>query len=77
MARYDECEHTLGPRLPHLFQRRHGWRNEVISKYMVTNMLTATVARAGIVDAAGLDRINRTGSTVTDLGMPVIGPTSP
>lgn len=52
-ARYDPREKTTGPPLPHLFQRKNGWRPSVISSTLVTRMLNRSLARAGITDAAG------------------------
>jgi hypothetical protein len=36
-----------------LFQRRNGWRNEVITDGTVQNLLSSIVARAGLTDPAG------------------------
>jgi integrase len=52
-ARYDTHERTTGPRLPHLFQRRQGWRREVISPPVVQELINATLDRAGLTDRAG------------------------
>ena len=43
---------VTGPALPHLFQRKHGWRDEVISRNIVMDLLNATLARTGLRDAA-------------------------
>jgi hypothetical protein len=43
----------MGPPLPHLFQRKNGWRPSVISQTQVTRMLNDALARAGITNAAG------------------------
>ncbi|GAA0547682.1 site-specific integrase [Paractinoplanes ferrugineus] len=51
--RYDDYEATTGPTLPHLFQRRNGWRNEVITGGTATNLIKLIVARAQLTDAAG------------------------
>jgi integrase len=53
ISQYDRHERTFGPMLPHLFQRRRGHRNEVISTATVQNLLNATLAHAGLRDAAG------------------------
>ncbi len=50
--RYDVHERTTGPNLPHLFQRRVGWRSEVIAMQTVQKLLTLTLNRAGLVNAA-------------------------
>ena len=52
-ARYDPHERLTRPPLPHLFQRRTGHRNEVISVTTVQNLLDAAIARAGLLDLAG------------------------
>ena len=52
VTRYDEYECVTGPALPHLFQRKHGWRDEVISRNIVMDLLNATLARTGLRDAA-------------------------
>ncbi len=52
-ARYDHHERTTGPRLPHLFQRRQGWRREVISPRTVQELITDTLDRARLTDRAG------------------------
>lgn len=53
VERYDQHERTTGPPLPHLFQRRRGWRHEVIGPRTVVLLLNETTARAGLTDAAG------------------------
>ena len=53
VSRYDPREKTSGPPLPHLFQRKNGWRASVISPSLVGRMLNDALARAGITDAAG------------------------
>jgi integrase len=53
VSRYDPREKTSGPPLPHLFQRKNGWRPAVFSNTLVTRMLNGALARAGIADAAG------------------------
>jgi site-specific recombinase XerD len=53
VARYDPHEKTTGPPLPHLFQRKRGWRPSVISAGQITRMLNDALTRAGITDTAG------------------------
>jgi site-specific recombinase XerD len=53
VGRYDQHERTTGPPLPHLFQRRRGWRHEVISTRTVVWLLNETTRRAGLTDQAG------------------------
>jgi integrase len=53
VSRYDEHERVTGPALPHLFQRKQGWRTMVISTTTVQNLLNATIDRAGLVDRSG------------------------
>jgi site-specific recombinase XerD len=53
VARYDPSDQVTGPPLPHVFQRRNGWRRNVISGAFVTTMLNTTLARVGLRDAAG------------------------
>ncbi len=53
VARYDPHERIFGPRLPHLFQRQHGWRRRVISRGTVVRLLDNTLARTGLTDHAG------------------------
>jgi integrase len=53
VARYDPHEKTTGPPLPHLFQRKNGWRPSVISPSQLTRMLNGALARTGITDSAG------------------------
>jgi integrase-like protein len=53
VARYDGLERTMGPKLPHLFQRRTGWRREVISVSAVKTLLDATLSHCGLTDQAG------------------------
>lgn len=47
-ARYDPGERTVGPPLPHLFQRRWGWRWQVISHSTVQSLLRQTLERTGL-----------------------------
>jgi site-specific recombinase XerD len=51
--RYDPQEKTTSPPLPHLFQRKIGWRSSVISATQVHRVLNEAIARAGLFDAAG------------------------
>ena len=53
VARYDHHERTTGPLLPHLFQRAHGARREVISPGTVYNLINTALAAAGLKDATG------------------------
>ena len=53
VERYDSYERTTGQPLPHLFQRRKGWRQEVISPRTVVWLLNETTHRAGLTNAAG------------------------
>ena len=53
ISRYDYHERVTGPPLPHLFQRQHGWRREVISTTVVQKLLNETLARAGLTDSTG------------------------
>jgi len=52
-ARYDDHERVTGPPLPHLFQRKIGWRATVIGTTYVYDLLTATIDHAGIHDSTG------------------------
>lgn len=52
-ARYDTHERVIGQPLPHLFQHRVGWNWKVPSSNTIQNWLNATLARTGLVDAAG------------------------
>jgi integrase len=53
VARYDHHERTTGPLLPHLFQRTHGARREVISTGTVYTLINTALAAAGLKDATG------------------------
>jgi integrase len=53
VARYDTHDLTTGPPLPHLFQRRIGWRRDVIPPNMVYQLLNGALARADLTDQAG------------------------
>ncbi|WP_410570713.1 tyrosine-type recombinase/integrase [Amycolatopsis sp. cmx-4-61] len=59
VARYDSYERTTGPALPHLFQRRHGWRRDVVSHSTIQKLLKQALARTGLRDSAG-DPLNYT-----------------
>jgi hypothetical protein len=52
-CRYDEHEAVTAPPLPHLFQRRLGWRWQLFSHRKISQLLNQTLARAGICDATG------------------------
>ena len=52
VARYDEHERVTGPPLPHLFQHRHGWRNQVFSTTTVKTMINGVLTRTGLRDNA-------------------------
>ncbi|MGX1494952.1 tyrosine-type recombinase/integrase [Streptomyces tendae] len=52
-ARYDPHERVTGPMLPHLFQRKIGWRREIISTRVVYRLLNDTLERSGLTDRAG------------------------
>lgn len=52
-VRYDPHEKTHGEPLPHLFARRLGTRQEVISPFYVRTLLGGTAAWAGLRDADG------------------------
>ncbi|RZU46596.1 phage integrase family protein [Krasilnikovia cinnamomea] len=49
-VRYDPAEKTHGPALPHLFARRVGARQEVLSAHYVRTVLIATADAAGLRD---------------------------
>lgn len=51
--RYDDYEAITGPPLPHLFQRRTGWRNAVITKETATKLINLIIDRAQITDVTG------------------------
>jgi Phage integrase family len=50
VRRYDDHERTTGPALPHLFQRKQGWRDTVITTTTIQKLLAATVQRTGLLD---------------------------
>ncbi|WP_405987914.1 site-specific integrase [Streptomyces sp. NBC_00986] len=47
VARYDPSERVTGPPLPHLFQRKSGTRQEVISTATVYNLINIVLEAAG------------------------------
>ncbi|MFJ9968722.1 tyrosine-type recombinase/integrase [Streptomyces avermitilis] len=53
VARYDYHELVTGPPLPHLFQRRTGWKRDVISTNTLYQLLNDTLARAALTDKRG------------------------
>jgi integrase len=53
VGRYDTHERASGPPLPHLFQRKNGWRPQVISQSLIQRFLTDTLRRAALQDQAG------------------------
>ncbi|MGH3815553.1 MAG: tyrosine-type recombinase/integrase, partial [Pseudonocardiaceae bacterium] len=53
VARYDDHERITGPPLPHLFQRKIGWRPTVIGMTYVYDLLGDTIDRAGLHDSTG------------------------
>jgi site-specific recombinase XerD len=59
VARYDHHERTTGPLLPHLFQRVHGARREVISPGTVYKLINTALAAAGLKDATGQPLVYR------------------
>lgn len=52
VARYDEHERVTGPPLPHLFQHRHGWRNQVFSTTTLKSLINGVLSRTGLRDNA-------------------------
>lgn len=52
-ARYCPRDRVTSAPLPHLFQRRQGWRWQVISYATIQNLLNRTAAASGLHDAAG------------------------
>ena len=52
-VRYDPHEKTHGEPLPHLFARRLGARQEVLSPFFVRTLLGGTADWAGLRDANG------------------------
>ena len=53
VARYDSCEHVTGPPLPHLFQRRVGWKHDVMNYKMLSRLIGGALTRAGITGQTG------------------------
>ena len=53
VAHYDSLEATAGPPLPHLFQRKQGIRAAVISFGYARKVISQTIQRAHLHDAAG------------------------
>ena len=53
VARYDSCEHVTGPPLPHLFQRRVGWKHDVMNYKMLSRLIGGALTRAGITSQTG------------------------
>lgn len=53
VARYDSCEHVTGPPLPHLFQRRVGWKHDVMNYKMLSHLIGGALTRAGITGQTG------------------------
>ncbi|MDT0453791.1 tyrosine-type recombinase/integrase [Streptomyces hesseae] len=52
-ARYDPHERVTGPMLPHLFQRKIGWRREIIGTKILYRLLNETLQRSGLTDRSG------------------------
>ncbi len=53
VARYDPHERVDSPLLPHLFQRKAGWRAYAMGAGAVRRLLSCTLQRAGVLDQAG------------------------
>ncbi|MEV7190001.1 hypothetical protein [Kitasatospora sp. NPDC093102] len=53
VARYDPHELVTGLPLPHLFQRRVGWKRDVITTNMVYQLINDTLPRASLTDPTG------------------------
>ena len=53
VARYDAHERVDSPLLPHLFQRKAGWRAYAMGAGAVQRLLSNTLQRAGLRDNAG------------------------
>jgi hypothetical protein len=53
VGRYDTNERASGPPLPHLFQRKNGWRPQVITQALIQRFLNETLRRACLQDQAG------------------------
>ena len=54
IARYDQYEAVTGPMLPHLFQRRWGTCQEVLSPHTVRKLLNDTLTFTDLRDRAGM-----------------------
>jgi site-specific recombinase XerD len=52
-ARYCPRDRVTGTPLPHLFQRRKGWKWQVISYATIHNLLNRTIEASGLHDATG------------------------
>ena len=52
-GRHDPYERISGDPLPHLFQRRYGWRWDVLSYNTVQKLLAQALVRTGLRDATG------------------------
>lgn len=53
VARYDSCERVTGPPLPHLFQRRVGWKHDVMNYKMLSRLISGALTQAGITSPTG------------------------
>lgn len=53
VARYDPHERVDSPPLPHLFQRKAGWRPYAMEAGAIRRLLGGTLERAGLRDQAG------------------------
>ncbi|MEV0070797.1 MULTISPECIES: site-specific integrase [unclassified Amycolatopsis] len=53
VPRYDHHERTVGPPLPHLFQRQRGSRRTVINQSTINSLIRGVLREAGVRDAAG------------------------
>lgn len=53
VARYDAHEKITGPPLPHLFQRKRGWRPSVMSPGLIKRVLDGALVRTGLSDSVG------------------------
>jgi integrase len=53
VARYDPHERVNSPLLPHLFQRKAGWRTYAMGAGATRRLLSDTLQRAGVRDNAG------------------------
>ena len=55
VSRYDPHERVASPLLPHLFQRKAGWRNYAMAGGAIRRLLVDTLRRAGLRDNAGAE----------------------